>query len=114
MSPAFDNIFSKVKAVTKEAADKTGKAAKAAKLRVNIKTLEMEKNRHLQTIGLRTYLLWQETKGLDGNTLNERIKEELTQISRAEERIKELETEIAEINAGQVDVEDVTDTKDPE
>lgn len=112
MSPAFDNIFSKVKAATKEAADKTGKAAKAAKLRVNIKTLEMEKNRHLQTIGLRTYLLYAENKSLDGNALFERVKDELTQIERAEERIKELEQEIQDINSQSLDVEDVTEEKE--
>ncbi|HEY9786764.1 MAG TPA: hypothetical protein V6D17_15285 [Candidatus Obscuribacterales bacterium] len=113
--PAFDNLFSKVKAATKEAADKTAQAAKAAKIRVNIKTLEMEKNRHLQTIGLRTYLLYNENKSIDGNTLYDRIKEELNQIEHNEERIKELETEIQELQSqGHVDVSDVTDTEKAE
>ncbi|MCC6978430.1 MAG: hypothetical protein IT343_08915 [Candidatus Melainabacteria bacterium] len=105
--PSFDNFFSKVKDAAKDAADKTGKQAKIAKLRINIKTLDMEKNRHFQTIGLRTFILWTESRSLDG--LVDRVHDELTQIERAEARIKELEEEISEIHAGSVDVSDVTE-----
>lgn len=108
--PSFDNFFSKVKDVAKDAADKTGKQAKIAKLKINIKTLDMEKNRHFQTIGLRTFILWTESRSLDG--LVDRVHDELTQIDRAEARIKELEEEIAEIHAGSLDVNDVTDEEE--
>jgi hypothetical protein len=110
--PSFDNFFSKVKDVAKDAADKTGKQAKIAKLKINIKTLDMEKNRHFQTIGLRTFILWTESRSLDG--LVDRVHDELTQIDRAEARIKELEEEIAEIHAGSLDVNDVTEEEEKE
>jgi hypothetical protein len=110
--PSFDNFFSKVKDVAKDAADKTGKQAKIAKLKINIKTLDMEKNRHFQTIGLRTFILWTESRSLDG--LVDRVHDELTQIDRAEARIKELEEEIAEIQAGSLDVNDVTEEEEKE
>lgn len=108
--PSFDNFFSKVKDAAKDAADKTSKQAKIAKLKINIKTLDMEKNRHFQTIGLRTFILWNESKSLDG--LVDRVHDELTQIERAESRIKELEEEVSEIQAGSVDVEDVTEEEE--
>lgn len=107
--PAFDNLFNKAKDFAKDASDKANKAAKIAKLKVNVKTLEMEKARHLQTIGQRTYLIWTETKSIDGKALYERIKDELNQIERAENRIKEHEVEIEEIHASHVDVTDVTE-----
>lgn len=108
--PSFDNFFSKVKDAAKDAADKTGKQAKIAKLKINIKTLDMEKNRHFQTIGLRTFILWTESRSLDG--LVDRVHDELTQIDRAEARVKELEEEISEIQAGSVDVADVTEKEE--
>lgn len=105
--PAFDNLFNKVKAVTKDAADKTNKAAKIAKLKMNIMTLQTEKSRHLNTIGVRAHALFVEQKNLDG--LYERVKDELSQIERTEHKIKEIEAEIAELQANTVDVSDVTD-----
>ncbi len=63
-----------------------------------------------QTIGLRTFILWTESRSLDG--LVDRVHDELTQIERAEARIKELEEEISEIQAGSVDVSDVTEEEE--
>ena len=110
MSPAFDNFVNKVKAVTKDAADKTSKQAKIAKLKINMKTLDMEKNRHFQTIGLRTFILWTEGQNLDG--LQDRIHDELTQIERAEARIKEMEAEVAEIQTHSVDATDAEESNE--
>lgn len=105
--PAFDNLFNKVKAVTKDAADKTNKAAKIAKLKMNIMTLQTEKSRHLNTIGVRAYALFGEQRNLDG--FYDRVKDELSQIERTEHRVKEIEAEITELQSHTVDVNDVTE-----
>lgn len=108
-APGFDNIFNKMKEVTKQAANETNKAAKAAKLKMTVMSLNTEKTRHLQTVGQRTYTLFAENQSIDGKLLQEKVMEELKQIERIEERIKELEAEIADLQTGQhVNVTDVT------
>jgi len=116
---SFDNIFNKVKEATKQAADQTNRAAKAAKLKMTVMSLTSEKTQHLQTIGQRTYTLFFENSTIDGRVLQEKIQEELTQIARISTRIAELEAEIADIqsNTQHVDISDVTlkntDVEDP-
>ena len=65
---------------------------------------------HLQTIGQRTYTLFVENSTIDGRVLQEKIHEELTQIARIDGRIRELESEIADIqsNTQHIDITDVT------
>ena len=106
----LDNIFNRVKEATKQAADQTNRAAKAAKLKMNVMSLTAEKTQHLQTIGQRTYTLFVENSTIDGRVLQEKIQEELTQIERIDGRIRELEAEIADIQANtqHVDITDVT------
>jgi len=106
----FDNIFNKVKGVTKQAAEQTGRAAKAAKLKMAAMSLTTEKTGHLQTIGQRCYTLFTENQNIDGALLQAKIAEELKQIERIETKIRELETEINELqaNSQHVDVTDVT------
>jgi|SRR5215470_9569371 len=100
MSPApFDNIISKFKASTKQAADQMSKAAKVARLKMDIMSLVGEKTRHLQNIGTKTYELFSETSGLDGSLLSERVRQDFTQVQRIEGRIRELESEIADLQA---------------
>ena len=114
MSKGFDNIFDKVKSVTKQAADQTGKYAKIAKLKTNVMTLNSEKGRHLSTIGLRAYTLFAENSKIDGVVLHEKVRDEIAQIERIEARIREIEAEVADLQAaaGQhVDVTDVTEEK---
>lgn len=110
--PGFDNLINKVKEATKQAADQTNRAAKAAKLKMSVMSLTSEKTQHLQTIGQRTYTLFAENKAIDGILLQDKIGEELKQIERIDQRIKELEAEIAEIQASaqHVEVTDVTDS----
>lgn len=107
----FDNLFNKVKTVTKQAADTTGRQVKKVKLQTNIMTLNTEKSRHLTSIGTRTYLLFSETNDIDGKALLERVRDDIAQIERIDSRIREIESEIADLNAStqHVDVEDVTD-----
>jgi hypothetical protein len=114
MAPGFENIFNKVKSVTKQAADTTAKQAKIAKVKMNLMTLQTEKSRHLQTVGIRTYSIYSQHQKIDGQALFEQIKEEFLQIDRIDGRIKELEAQIAEIHASgaQVDVADITDHTD--
>lgn len=114
--PPFENFLDKVKSATKSAADKTGKAAKVYKLKMDVVTLNSEKNKHLQTIGLRVFTLYNENNAIEGNILKEKVKDEISQIIRIDERIKELEAEISDIQSGteHVDVTDVTDDNDEE
>lgn len=114
--PPFENFLDKVKSATKSAADKTGKAAKVYKLKMDVVTLNSEKNKHLQTIGLRVFTLYNENNAIEGNVLKEKVKDEISQIIRIDERIKELEAEIADIQQGteHVDVTDVTDDEEGE
>jgi hypothetical protein len=106
----FENIMNKAKGVAKQAAEQTGRAAKAAKLKMTAMSLANEKTTHLQTIGQRCYTLFSENKAIDGALLQGKIMEELNQIERIEVKIHELEAEISEIQAGgqHVDVTDVT------
>ena len=113
MSP-FDNIFDKVKSAAGKVADQTNKAAKLGKLKMNVVTLNSEKNKHLQAIGLRVYTLLEENSAIDGNVLKEKIKEEMSSIERIDGKLKEIEEEIADLqtNSQHVDVDDVTDDED--
>jgi hypothetical protein len=114
--PPFENFLDKVKSATKQAADQTGKAAKVYKLKMNVVSLNSEKNKHLQTIGLRVFTLYNENNAIDGNVLKEKVKDEFSQIARIDEKIKELESEISDIQANtqHVDVTDVTDDEEEE
>lgn len=112
MSPnqKFDNILNKAKSLSKQTADNVGRQAKKVKLQAQIMTLDGEKKRHLNTIGTRCYSLFTETNTIDGKTLLDRIRDEIAQIERIESRVREIESEIADLSAStqHVDVEDVT------
>jgi|ERR1700733_5184867 hypothetical protein len=109
--PDFGNIFNKVKSATKQAADQTSKLARIAKLKANVLSLNSEKDRHLKTIGLRVYILFQDEKSTDGAELQNRVKDEIAQIQRIEQKISEINGEISDLqaNAPHVDVTDVTE-----
>ncbi|MBS1989873.1 MAG: hypothetical protein JSS86_00380 [Cyanobacteria bacterium SZAS LIN-2] len=109
----LDNFLNKVKGVTKQAAEQTGRAAKAAKLKMSAMSLTQEKTVHLQTIGQRCYTLFTENQHIDGALLQNKVAEELKQIGRIEDRIRELETEINELQANSQHV-DVTDVTEPD
>lgn len=115
MSPS-ENFFDKLKSAASKVADQTKQAAKIGKLKMNVVSLNSEKNKHLQTIGLRVYTLLEENNAIDGNVLKEKIKDEINQISRIDEKIKEIEEEIADLQANtqHVDVDDVTHDEDDE
>lgn len=108
--PKFDNLINKAKSVTKQVADQTGKLAKVAKLKTNVMTLNGEKGRHINTIGLRVYTMYTENNRIDGTALYEKVRDEIAQIERIETRVREIEAEIADLQAStqHVDVEDVT------
>jgi hypothetical protein len=107
-APDFGNLFDKVKNATKQAADQTSKLARIAKLKANVLSMNSEKERHLKTIGLRAFILFSDEKSTDGEELKNRVRDELAQIHRINERIQELHDQISELQAGAPDV-DVTD-----
>ncbi len=113
MSPNFDNIFSKVKNAAQQAGENAGRLAKIGKLNVNKTTLLTEKKRHLETIGLRAYTLYTENNSIDGKTLTDKIRDEIAQIERIEQKVRELESEIADLQAQSQHV-DVTVADEPD
>ncbi|GEM_PF-3489404 len=112
--PSFDNIINKFKATTKQAADQMGRAAKIAKLKMEIMTQNGEKSRLLQSMGEKTYQLYLDTSGLDGSALQERVRNEISMIQRIESRVREIEGEIADLQAlvANADVTDATEVKE--
>jgi len=111
---AFDNLLNKVKAGTKQAADTMGKAAKVTKLKMDLMTLSGERNRHLATIGSVVHSLYIEKHSLDSNELIGRLRSEFDQIERIDARVKEIETEIAELHALTATVTEVKEVKPDE
>src|SRR6516165_6776608 len=109
---AFDNFFQKVKSATKQAADTTAKQAKIAKFRMNLMTLQTEKSRYLQTVGIRVYTMYLNIKSLDGARLFEDVKDDLGNIERIDVRMQDIEENIAELQSKQAELEikDVTDS----
>ena len=110
------NIFDKVKSAAGKVADETNRAAKKGKLKLNVVTLTSEKNKHLQTIGLRVYTLLEENSAIDGNVIKEKIKDEINQIQRIDDKIKQIEEDLEDLqaNSQHVDVDDVTDEDEEE
>ena len=104
------SLFDKAKNIAKQVSNQTSKAAKASKLKLNVVSLTSEKKKHLETIGQRVCSLINQGSAIDSSILRDTISDEMSQINRIEERIKELESEIADIqaNSDSVDVKDVT------
>ena len=113
-APDFGNLFDKVKNTAKHAADQTSKLARVAKLKANVLSLNSEKERHLKTIGIRAVILFVDEKSSDGEELKSRVRDELAQIQRINERIQELNDQISELQAGapDINVADVTEHKE--
>ena len=97
--PSFDNIINKFKSSTKQAADQMGKATKIARIKMDIMTLAGERTRYCQTIGERVYALFSESAGLAEAVLRERVRHEFTQIERIDGRVRDLENQIADLQA---------------
>lgn len=110
MSP-FENLFDKAKNVAKQVSDQTSKAAKVSKLKLNVVSLTSEKKKHLETIGQKVCSLLNQGSAIDSSILKDNVSDEISQINRIEERIKELESEINDLqaNSDSVDVKDVTE-----
>jgi hypothetical protein len=110
------NIFDKVKSAAGKVADETNRAAKKGKLKLNVVTLTSEKNKHLQAIGLRVYTLLEENSAIEGNVLKEKIKDEINQIQRIDDKIKQIEEDLEDLqtNSQHVDIDDVTDEDEEE
>jgi hypothetical protein len=116
MTPSsFDNFFQKVKTSAKQAADTTAKQAKIAKFRMNLMTLHTEKSRYLQTIGVRVYSMYSQTKTLDPGRLFDEVKDDLGNIERIDIRVQEIEENIAELKSkdAELEIKDVTEAPPP-
>ena len=104
------SLFDKAKNIAKQVSSQTSKAAKSSKLKLNVVSLTSEKKKHLETIGQRVCSLINQGSAIDSSILRDTVSDEMSQINRIDERIKELESEIADIQASgdSVDVKDVT------
>jgi hypothetical protein len=114
MPQGFDNIINKFKSSTKQAADQMQRAAKVAKLKMDIISLNGERQKFLQTIGDRTFNLYKEASFIDGSVLIERIRNDFSQIERIDGRIKDMDNQIQELQAmgAGADIVDATDVMD--
>lgn len=78
--PPFENLFDKAKNFAKQTSDQTSKAAKVAKLKLNVVSLTSEKKKHLETIGQRVCSLLNQGGAIDSGILKETVADELNQI----------------------------------
>ncbi len=121
MSGSFGNFFDQIKSGAKSTASQMSKAAKIAKLRVEMATQKTERERHLKTIGTKVYAIYQKDKNLDVDTVTNEVKNELNLIERIDNRTVEIQDEISTLqaemrNEGASDVVDaeVADSDDEE
>jgi hypothetical protein len=113
MPAGFDNIINKFKSSTKQAADQMQRAAKVAKIKMDILALNGDRGKHLQAIGDRTFSLYKEHNSIDGNILIERVRQDITQIERIDGRIKDMQNQVEELQAGAgADIVDASDVMD--
>jgi hypothetical protein len=117
------SFFDKFKENTSKAAQQMGLATRIAKLKVEIATQKSEKERHLKTIGEKTYGIFARDKKLEGSSVETEIANELSLIERIDVHIGELHEQIAEMQAefrsaekdtGVVDATEVKEAKDSE
>lgn len=93
----FGNLFDKFKTQTKQAADQMKVAGKIAGLKVERSTQKAERERLLKEIGSKTFSIYNKTKSLDSETLEEEIINELRHIERIDKRMEEIELEISSL-----------------
>lgn len=117
MPPSF---FDKFKQSTGKAGHQISLASRIAKLKVEIATQNSEKDRHLKTIGEKTYGIFARDKRLDGANVETEISNELSLIERIDSHIKDLQDEISALQAefrntenNVVDATDVKETDSP-
>lgn len=114
------SFFDKVKSGAKTTANQMGRAAKIAKLRVELATQKTERERHLKAIGLKVHGIYSKDKTLNADTVTKEVENELNQIERIDKRSDEIQEEISTLQAEMrsaeggevVDASEVTDTTD--
>jgi len=109
MTPPFDDLFNKVKQNTSKAAEKVNLATKIAKLRVELQTQKAERERHLKSIGEKTYAIFCRDKSLDSKVVLEEVSTELNLIDRIDKHMDELQTEISHMQSDFRSEKDVVD-----
>jgi hypothetical protein len=118
MTPPFDNLFNKVKQNTSKATQQLNLAAKIAKLRVEVTTQRAERERHLKSIGEKTYAIFMRDNTLEGKVVQEEVANELNLIDRIDKHIEELQKDISHLQSefrsdkDVVDAAEVTETDD--
>lgn len=111
------SLFDKFKENASKAGQQMGLATRIAKLKVEIATQKSERERHLKTIGEKTYGIFARDKKLDGANVETEITNELSLIERIDVHIGELQEQIAELqaqfrNAERDNVVDATEVKE--
>ncbi len=96
MPPSF---FDKVKQNTSKAAQQMNLATRIAKLKVEIATQKSERERHLKTIGEKTYGIFSRDKRLDGASVETETANELSLIERIDSHINELTKQISDLQS---------------
>lgn len=73
-------------------------------------TLQTEKSRFLQTVGIRVYTMFLQNSRILGDQLFDQVKDDLGNIERIDVRMQELEENIAELKSkdAELEIKDVT------
>ncbi len=95
----FDKFVDKFKSGTKVAAEQMKLAGRITALNVERTTQKTERERLLKEIGLKTYGVFSKAKKLAPESLMEEIMSELNHIERIDQRLEEIEAEIANLRA---------------
>ncbi len=120
MARSLDNLINKFKASTKQAADQMSKAARVARIKMDIMTLTGERRKELQEIGASAHELYKSAQKIDGSSLVRTVADNLSNIERIDKRVEELEGEIKDLqqqmkhtNGAEADITDaeVTEVK---
>jgi hypothetical protein len=107
-------FFDKFKKNTNKAAHQVNLVSKMAKLKVEIATQKSERERHLKTIGEKTYGIFSRDKKLEAPAVETEIANELSLLERIDVHIEELNRQISDLQAEfrQTDGKDIVDATD--
>jgi hypothetical protein len=99
MPSPFDKFVDKFKSGTKVAAEQMKLAGRITALNVERTTQKTERDRLLKEIGMKTYSVFSKKKELAHEPLMEEIMNELHHLERIDQRLEEIEAEIAQLRA---------------
>ncbi len=104
----LSGLLTKVKAVTKQAADATVRQTKIARLRFDLMTLHGEKAKHLQNIGSHLISLYKSKTAFDHTALFSELETDISNIESLDRRIGAIEAQLEALHADSIEIKDIT------